>query len=142
MSFSGDLIAKLATLYPRAFFPAGKDRRPLKVGIDRDLRAAETGLSDRERAIAFSYYCCAFGYLKNMRQGAARIDLNGEAADTITAEEEQHAVKTIEGLRKKARATHQAPPSPEPAPSPTPKRLGLAGLKAAALARRAREEVS
>ncbi len=43
-----DLLAKLAALYPAAFFLAGADRKPLKLGVHRDLAAAKV-LSCRER---------------------------------------------------------------------------------------------
>jgi sRNA-binding protein len=41
-----DALARLVELYPKSFFFEGLRRRPLKIGIDADLRAAGTGLSN------------------------------------------------------------------------------------------------
>jgi len=43
-----DALACLAALFPRAFFLVGRDRRPLKVGIRRDLCAADVGIPHRQ----------------------------------------------------------------------------------------------
>jgi ProP effector len=130
-----DGIARLAALYPRAFFLVGSDRRPLKIGVDRDLHAADTGLSRRQLRQTLSRYVGSAGYLEAMREGAARIDLAGEPAGTVIAAEELHAVaKLLEREAKAATPTSESEPTP--ALPAAPKRLGLADLRAAARERR------
>jgi ProP effector len=135
---NADVIAKLAQMFPRTFFVVGAARRPLKVGISRDLMAAGTGLSRARVRHALHHYTRSIGYLTAMTVGAARVDLNGEPAGSVTADEAAHAAERLARIRaaieEKKRAV--AAPKPEPVPAPQPQRLGLADLKAAALARR------
>src|SRR6266516_1165816 len=89
-----DLIARLAALYPAAFFLVGADRKPLKLGVHRDLAAARA-LSCRERNLALALYTGSLGYLGNMREGVPRIGLDGQPAGAVTAEEELEAVARV-----------------------------------------------
>jgi ProP effector len=130
-------------LFPRTFFTAGAERRPLKVGISHDLLAADTGMSKAQVRGALRFYCGSIGYLANMAEGAARVDLAGDPTGIVTADEAAHAarrlteIKTaIEAQWEQARQRHQERKRAKPAPTPQPQRLSLAGLKAAALARR------
>ena len=41
-------IARLAQLYPAGFYVARQERRPLKIGIRRDLAALDLGMDRRE----------------------------------------------------------------------------------------------
>jgi ProP effector len=83
-----------------AAFPACfdlKNRRPLKIGITGDVAAVLAAASNivitaAELKAAMLYYTSGQGYLKRMRAGAARIDLNGTAAGVVTAEEEKFAM--------------------------------------------------
>jgi len=86
--------------------------------------------------------------LETIKAGAARIDLEGNPAGTVTAADEDDAKRKIAKAAGRAaakpvaeRAGQQDPipdaKSRQPAPAGPP-RLGLAGLKAAAQARRAR----
>ncbi len=102
----------------------------MKVGIDRDLRIAGTGLS-RERRIAMARYVGSPGYLANICEGTPRIDLNGEPASTVTGELCAIA-KALEPRRPAKRQA--APPTPEPPAAPE-RQLGLSDLKAAWQAR-------
>src|SRR6266536_3592728 len=70
-----DLIARLAALYPAAFFLVGADRKPLK--------------------LALALYTGSLGYLGNMREGVPRIGLDGQPAGAVTAEEELEAVARV-----------------------------------------------
>jgi ProP effector len=82
-----DLIEKLASVYPRAFFVRPEDRKPLKLGVHRDLRSdVAHGLSHAELRRAVGHYCRSPGYLAACTEGAERIDLNGLAARSVSAE--------------------------------------------------------
>ena len=41
-------IARLAELYPTCFYAARQQRRPLKIGIRRDLTTLDLGIGRRE----------------------------------------------------------------------------------------------
>jgi ProP effector len=124
-------IALLVERYPKTFAVYEARRRPLKIGIDRDLVAALGGaMTPRELGSALRCYCSNEGYLRNMLKGAWRVDLDGNPCGAVTGEAETHARETLAAKRRKA-------PKPAPAPEPPqPKRLSLADLRAAAIARR------
>jgi sRNA-binding protein len=107
-------ISLLAELYPKTFSIYQERRHPRKLGIHLDIQAALNGVN------ALGAYCANQAYLGRTR--------NGEPAGVVTAEEEAHAREMLAGIRAKKTATKaQAPPT---------KRLSLADLKAAALARK------
>jgi sRNA-binding protein len=140
------IISILVDRFPRTFFAYQERRRPLKIGIHHDLAAA-LGEAVEQKLLhaAFGYYARNPAYLKKQRAGAERIDLDGNVAGTVTAEEAANAQKSLAGLRakrKKKRETAQVEPKAEQPPQAAvkaepPRRLGLADLKAAALKRKA-----
>jgi sRNA-binding protein len=98
------------------------------------------------------FYTQSFGYLRNMKEGAERLNLAGEPVGFVTADEAKDAADgakacqmRIERRRTKREAaqpitqpiTQPAQPITQPiTETAQPKRLGLADLRAAALARR------
>ena len=151
-------IPQLAELYPSCF---RQPRQPLKIGIHNDIVARHPELRPGLIAKALKTYTRSLGYLETLRAGAARIDLEGNPVGTVTAADEEDAKRKIAKAAKRAAAeaiqdgkeagqpaatpveerAGQQNPIPEaksrqPAPAEPP--LGLAGLKAAAQARRAR----
>jgi ProP effector len=136
-------IAALADLYPACFAVFQERRKPLKVGVRDDVIAALNGaITDKEVSRALRWYCGNSGYLKACVEGAPRIDLNGEAVGTVTAEEadnararlaQQHAKQRTRRQKTNGRAVSIDTASAEP----KPRRLGLADLRRAAQARRA-----
>ena len=148
-------IERLATLYPRTFFLLGRDRWPLKIGIFDDLVAAGV-MEPSELHLALTAYCRSFGYRRAMRVGAVRLNLDGGADGTVSAEhaatpeelEKRRAKRRAKYARKEAaaraaeetarKAAEEAARAVEAA---KPKRIGLAGLKVAAMARRQKEVV-
>jgi sRNA-binding protein len=106
-------------------------RRPLKLKIHLDIQAGLGGaITPTELHKALGVYCANDAYLRSSQEGAQRIDLDGNPAGIVTAEEAQHA---------RARLAGRKAPKPTTSEPPTPKRLSLADLKAAALARRQSE---
>ena len=152
-------IPQLAELYPSCF---RQPRQPLKIGIHNDIVARHPELRPGLIAKALKTYTRSLGYLETLRAGAARIDLEGNPVGSVTAADEEDAKRKIAKAAKRAAAkaiqdrkeagpargqkpveerARQESPTPEeksrpPAPAEPP--LGLAGLKAAAQARRAR----
>jgi ProP effector len=152
-------IAQLAALFPNCF---RQPCEPLKIGIHNDIIARQPELRPSLLASALKSYTRSLGYLEALKAGAARIDLEGNPVGTVTVSDEEGAKRKIAKLAWHAAATAieacktagqpaaepvveragQQNPIPEaktqqPAPAGPP-RLGLAGLKAAAQARRAR----
>src|SRR5262245_42560137 len=132
------VIALLAERYPKCFLVYEGRRRPLKIGIHRDIKAALDGaITPAELHKALGIYCSNPAYLDHTRTGAWRLDLDGNPAGVVTADEEAHAKATLAGIRAKKEArTATAKAAAQPAIPQPPKRLSLADLKAAALARK------
>src|SRR5215467_13279729 len=127
-------IALLAELYPKCFSIYEGRRRPLKIGIHKDILAAVDGvITPAELHGALGTYCRNPVYLGHMGKGAERLDLNGEPAGVVTDDEEARAKATLAGIRAKQEARAAAAKA-----LAKPKRLSLADLKAAAVARKQR----
>jgi ProP effector len=129
-----DTIIVLADLFPKCFAVFQGRRSPLKVGIRDDVLAALNGaITAKEAGFALKIYTSNADYLKACKEGAPRIDLKGEVAGHVTADEASNARQRLAQMRPK-RARRQAAAIKA---KPTPHRLGLADLRAAARARRA-----
>jgi ProP effector len=76
-----------------------KEIQPLKVGIKQDLVKAlgakeDIAISDKACMVtSLAYYVNSASYHKNIVAGAVRIDLNGEAAGVVTAEEANYSAE-------------------------------------------------
>jgi ProP effector len=146
---SDDLVEKLAALWPKAFFINQDARKPLKLGIHRDMVGHAHGLSGTDLRRALGQYCNSPGYLAACTEGAERIDLNGMFAGTVTAEAVAAAVrmalsqKTLQREAKveKAVAVAAVPERQVALKNDDPKngnaiKLSLSDLRAAAARRR------
>ncbi len=98
----------------KAYFPDCfkelKDIRPLKIGIKQDLVKK---LSSREDIVigdkacmvnSLAYYVNSAAYHKRIVEGAMRIDLEGQDAGRVTAEEAKYSVECC-----KAKSTAASP---------------------------------
>jgi sRNA-binding protein len=96
------LIAVLAAKFPKCFAVPDTRRRPLKVGIDADLLATLSGTIPRTDLIrALAMYCSSHGYLERVLNGAWRIDLQGNPAGVVTADDERHAAAKSADIKAK-----------------------------------------
>jgi len=126
-------IAPLAETFPKCFSVYGERRRPLKIGIDKAvLTALDGAITPTELHRALGFYCSNPAYLEHTRKGAWRLDLNGELAGVVTADEEAHAKAALARIKAKRAARAAA----AKAQAPPVKRLSLADLKIAAVARK------
>jgi ProP effector len=145
-------IAQLVELHPNCF---RQPRQPLKIGIHNDVIGRQMELQPGLIVSALRTYTRSVGYLETLKAGAARIDLEGNPVGTVTAADEadakrkiakaarRAAAKAIEDRKGKSAAVADLPSglvaaTRQPIAPAGPRRLGLAGLKAAAQARRAR----
>jgi ProP effector len=139
-------VAQLRERFPAIFTPA--NCRPLKIGIHNELVAL--GFDREMVVVGLRSYCGSSGYLSALREGAARIGLDGKPSGVVTAEEEKIAVAQLAQniARAKNRRLAAAPQTAKPAlevtvsaPAPTisggPRRLSLSDLREAARRRRA-----
>jgi ProP effector len=141
-------IALLAQRWPKCFAVLDR-RRPLKVGIDRDIAAAAPDIEPADLTNALRYYVSNIGYLNACVVGAPRVGLEGEVCGSISERDAQHAALLFAKALERRPSRRQAKPtrsnemvtSPAPSPSPpAPKRDGLAELRAAAARRKQQEQ--
>jgi ProP effector len=117
-------IDLLAAAWPQCFSGPVSGRRPLKVGIGKEIAAATEGaITPEELNVALQHYVGAKAYQRQLREGAQRVDLDGSPAGTVTAEQAARARRHIERLE----ARHSA-------------RVRAKGLAMEAAARKAKAE--
>jgi ProP effector len=132
-------IALLAEKYPRTFSLCPHRRRPLKLKIHVDILQELAGvITEDELNRAMQFYTWSIGYLRNSVAGAWRYDLAGNPVGAVTRTEDVHARMKLAAIKKKM-AQRKAEKEAEKRAAEEalkPKRLGLADLKRAALARK------
>lgn len=82
-------IGKLQKRFPRAFPKNPSPKVPLKVGVIDDLlkQASDLGLTEKQVRDAIKLWCRGARYWSCLVQGAARVDLNGDAVGEVSASE-------------------------------------------------------
>jgi len=90
----------LMDAYPKVF---NRDNvRPLKIGIQEDLIADEKVAKNKiKRALAS--YVRSLSYIRSIREGVERVDINGDASGQVTADEALHAKNKLRELNRKRR---------------------------------------
>ncbi len=97
--------------YPHTFFKG--HTRPLKVGIHHDLAAREPWPEKLVRR-ALAGYVNLPRYLKAVREGAERIDLDGAPAGDVDPQAAEHAKRKLERLQNERRERgHPASAAPK-----------------------------
>lgn len=87
----------------RAEFPIFRDYQPLALGIHKALVERIPELDKAQVRNALHLHTGATRYLKSLVEGAPRLDLDGNPAGAVTAEQQTQAVTTLkERLRKQA----------------------------------------
>ncbi len=99
-------VEMLKAHFPNCFREL-KEIKPLKIGIKQDLVKL---LSTRDDIVigdkacmvnSLAYYVNSVAYHKSMAAGATRVDLDGNAAGTVTAEEAQYSVECRKAKQQK-----------------------------------------
>jgi ProP effector len=102
----------LCTAFPHAFFPKGSAKKPLKIGIFKDIRSLGHSVTYRRLKAALHDYTSGPLYLKAMKEGEPRLDLDGYTAGFVTEEHAAHAAKQLAEINaRKARKAKQRRPS-------------------------------
>jgi ProP effector len=129
-----DALGTLIDLWPACFEARPHKRRPLKIGIDLDVLARTDAISPLMLSHTLARYTTNEGYLWGMKAGADRFDLDGNVAGQVAPDHAHGAAALLRGIiKRKQKRLEVATAKIEAA---KPKRLGLAELKQAALARR------
>lgn len=100
------LLGEWYQRYGSAFFKG--HTRPLKVGIHEELAAREPWPEKLVRR-ALACYVNLPRYLKAVREGAERIDLNGQPAGRVDAQAAEHAHRKLDRLQADRRPTRHKP---------------------------------
>jgi ProP effector len=80
------LIASLSEHFPKAFPADPRAIRPLKIGIDIDIRKACPELNEKLLRQVLGGHTQRYSYLKALARGGERIDMQGNPVEVITAE--------------------------------------------------------
>jgi sRNA-binding protein len=101
-------VELLKAHYPLCFKEPG-EIKPLKVGIKGDLvkqlgTREDIVIADKSCMIkSLSYYVTTLNYFKNVTEGIARIDLEGNAVGIVTPEEARYSAEQYQAkLQKKS----------------------------------------
>jgi sRNA-binding protein len=89
-----EFIRYLSEKFPKCFFEAPTQRRPLKRDIIVDLEKRNV-LDPDKLAPALDWYASHFAYRYALVAGAERVDLDGRKAGTVTPQEQQEALEYI-----------------------------------------------
>jgi len=136
-----DTIEALADMFPACFSVFQGRRKPLKVGILNDLLAVLAGAATaKELGLALAIYTGNHCYLRACaKAGAARIDLQGEVAGSVSAEEAANARQRLAQMGAKQARRREAQAKAKAAAELKARnagRVSLADLRRAAEARR------
>lgn len=98
-----EIIAYLAEKFPACFSLDGP-AKPLKIGIFQELAEQLTGdetVSKTRLRQALRHYTSSWRYLKAIKLGAFRININGEQDAEIDQEQADYAAKTLKESQEK-----------------------------------------
>ena len=99
-----ETLELLYKTFPKAFIKDG-EVKPLKIGIFDDLKeriASVEGLSITKVRAALRMYTARLKYLYSVKEGVARIDLDGNATeDLVNAQHESYAKERIAEINSK-----------------------------------------
>jgi len=98
-----EIIAYLVERFPACFSIEGP-AKPLKVGIFQDLAQALEGdenVSKTRLRQALRHYTSSWRYLKSIKKGTFRIDIEGKEVAEIDQEQADYASKTLKESQEK-----------------------------------------
>ncbi len=102
------LIAYLAEKFPACFTLKGA-AKPLKIGIFQELAeqlANDENVSKTRLRQALRHYTSSWRYLKSIKVGAKRVNLQGEEVAEIDQEQADYASKTLKESQEKFAQKH------------------------------------
>lgn len=109
-SNSKEVIAFLAETFPTCFSTEG-DAKPLKIGIFQDLAEhleQEPRLSKTLLRASLRHYTNSWRYLYSVKEGAQRVDLQGQPGDVIEKDHAEHALQQLQESKAKVSERRKA----------------------------------
>ncbi|MCG9696494.1 RNA chaperone ProQ [Shewanella sp. Isolate11] len=100
------ILAYLYETFPLCFIAEG-ETKPLKIGLFQDLAerlADDSKVSKTQLRIALRRYTSSWRYLKSVKAGAQRVDLDGNECGELEQEHVDHAQATLKESQDKAKA--------------------------------------
>ncbi|GLS84631.1 RNA chaperone ProQ [Paraferrimonas haliotis] len=100
------VIEYLAQQFPNCFTAEG-ETKPLKIGLFQELADRlenDPKVSKTQLRVAIRRYTNSWRYLKSIKAGQLRVDLDGNDCGEIEAEHVEHAAKALEESQAKAKA--------------------------------------
>jgi sRNA-binding protein len=100
----------LADRFPKCFAPKGAQKMPVVVGIHRKIKQELPDLSMGRIHRAIANYVGGPTYLRNVVEGAPRVDLDGSPAGKVSAASQAYSTERLKKLeaswkwRKEAKA--------------------------------------
>jgi ProP effector len=114
---------KLYETFPLCFIAEG-ETKPLKIGLFQDLAeklADDSKVSKTQLRVALRRYTSSWRYLKGVKPGAQRVDLDGAECGELEQEHIDHAQATLKESQEKAKEKRLAQAAKNPAKSPAKK---------------------
>ena len=99
----------LVQRFPLAFLPKGSHKRPLKIGIFKDIRARCSDLASRDVHSALDDYTRGPSYLVGLQAGAARIDLDGNPCGVVDPSQADDAERRLRKYPEEIRQRWSTP---------------------------------
>ncbi|QSX32163.1 RNA chaperone ProQ [Shewanella avicenniae] len=103
------ILAYLYETFPLCFIAEG-ETKPLKIGLFQDLAerlADDSKVSKTQLRIAIRRYTNSWRYLKSLKEGVQRVDLDGNPCGALEAEHIEHAQQALKDSQDKAKARRQ-----------------------------------
>ncbi|MCL1144134.1 RNA chaperone ProQ [Shewanella gaetbuli] len=116
------ILAFLYETFPACFIAEG-ETKPLKIGLFQDLAerlADDSRVSKTQLRVALRRYTSSWRYLKGVKAGVQRVDLDGNECGELEQEHVDHAQATLKESQEKAKAKRQAQ-APKAAKKPAKK---------------------
>lgn len=103
LSNNKEIIAYLAEKFPLCFSLEG-EAKPIKIGLFQDLAEAlkdDPKVSKTQLRYALRQYTSNWRYLHGCKEGAVRVDLQGNPAGVLEQEHVQHAAQQLADAKAK-----------------------------------------
>ena len=104
------ILAYLYETFPLCFIAEG-ETKPLKIGLFQDLAerlADDSKVSKTQLRVALRRYTSSWRYLKSVKAGAQRVDLDGQPCGELEQEHIDHAQAMLKESQEKAKAKRAA----------------------------------
>ena len=118
LTSSKDIINYLSQQFPNCFSLEG-EAKPLKIGIFQDI------ITHLENSELLRTYTMSWRYLYSIKEGANRVDLDGNATEVITKEQMEHAQQLLKESKQQAKERAKLKRKAAPKPTRKPRALKI-----------------